>query len=1168
MLDKHGAKLSHKNRRSFKKNKSNAQSSLKMLGVNAAGLSNKLDSFNHLLETLTPSMFFVEESKMKQMGKIKTKSSQNYQIFELLRKKSKGGGLAIGVIHELNPVWVGEGDDEVEVLSIVIKIQDISIRCVIGYGPQESDSNERKSKFWERLEKEIITAQNDDMGLLIQMDGNLHAGERIIPGDPNPQNRNGKLFESFLNKFPHLSVANALSQCTGVITRCRKTVQRIEESVLDVFIICDKLLPYVKSLLIDEEKCYSLTNFNPRNKKQNKKIIESDHNTMIFELSLQFLKRKKPRTEFFNFRNSECQEIFFEMTTNTSKLSESFQNNLPFIKQAKKWKTNLNSVFQQSFKKIRVSTKKKQSDLTILFDKRTELKNKRRSASEEESVDIDVKIEQIEEKIAFHCAEANRKKVLENFGVLSGKDNAVNTNGMWALKKKVFPKNMKALPVCKKDQKGNIITEPSQLRSLYLETYKHRLRHRPIKDNLITLKQMKEKLWSLRLHLVRLRRSQPWGEKDLEGVLSKLKSGKARDPHGWVNELFKEGVMGQDLKASLLMLVNKVKNNVLFPEFMEWANITSLYKGKGDRLDLANDRGIFIVSIIRSIVMKLIYNDKYDKIDENMSDSNVGARKGKNIRNHIFVLNGIVHDALHNKKTKPINITLLDYRQCFDSMWLEEAMNDLFNAGFNDDKLAVVYEANRNNKVAISTPDGLTDRTLIPNIVMQGDVFGPIQCSVQVDTFGKECLDENKYLYPYKGLVGVPPLAMVDDILCVSECGLNSVILNSFIRAKTNIKKLQYGIEKCHKIHVGKKTVACPELYIDQWEVEEVNEIETGNSKNEDVLKEEAPMMESKNEKYLGDIVSSNGSNTKNIEARSNKGKGIVKQIMTILEDIYFGNFQFEIAVILRNSLLINGILTNSEAWYDIKISELETLEKVDEALLRQVLEAPSSTPKEMLYLEMGLLPIRFIILSRRLNFLHDILNESKESLISRFFAAQFANPVKNDWTDTVQGDLESLGLPKIEEVEKLNQNIYQKMVKTAVRKEAFKYLLRLKNGDNQTRGHSKVSHIKYGNFMMQDYLKPNYISIQDAKFLFLVRTRMLNIKANFKNGHADILCIACKQAEETQEHLLKCEVLLDEAALVASLPEYKHLFGEHLPEKVIVAEILKKNFKKRKAYK
>ena len=50
------------------------------------------------------------------------------------------------VNHELNPVWVGDGDDEVEFLSIVISIQDINIRCVIAYGPQESDSTERKTR--------------------------------------------------------------------------------------------------------------------------------------------------------------------------------------------------------------------------------------------------------------------------------------------------------------------------------------------------------------------------------------------------------------------------------------------------------------------------------------------------------------------------------------------------------------------------------------------------------------------------------------------------------------------------------------------------------------------------------------------------------------------------------------------------------------------------------------------------------------------------------------------------------------------------------------------------------------------------------------------------------------------------------------------------------------
>ena len=44
---------------------------------------------------------------------------------------------------------------------------------------------------------------------------------------------------------------------------------------------------------------------------------------------------------------------------------------------------------------------------------------------------------------------------------------------------------------------------------------------------------------------------------------------------------------------------------------------------------------------------------------------------------------------------------------------------------------------------------------------------------VQVDSFGKECLDQNKLLYEYKGEVGVPPLAMVDDLVCISVCGIN-----------------------------------------------------------------------------------------------------------------------------------------------------------------------------------------------------------------------------------------------------------------------------------------------------------------------------------------------------------------------------------------------------------
>ena len=69
--------------------------------------------------------------------------------------------------------------------------------------------------------------------------------------------------------------------------------------------------------------------------------------------------------------------------------------------------------------------------------------------------------------------------------------------------------------------------------------------------------------------------------------------------------------------------------------------------------------------------------------------------------------------------------------------------------------------------------------------IMQGETFGPLCCSVQVDSFGKECLDQNNVLYEYKGKVEVPPLVMVDDLVCISVCGINSVKLNAFINAKT-----------------------------------------------------------------------------------------------------------------------------------------------------------------------------------------------------------------------------------------------------------------------------------------------------------------------------------------------------------------------------------------------
>ena len=114
-----------------------------------------------------------------------------------------------------------------------------------------------------------------------------------------------------------------------------------------------------------------------------------------------------------------------------------------------------------------------------------------------------------------------------------------------------------------------------------------------------------------------------------------------------------------------------------------------------------------------------------------------------------------------------------------------------------------------------------------------------------MDTLGKECIEEGECLFKYKGCVDIPPLAMIDDILAVSECSVESVKINAFIQSKVAHTNLQLGHDKCLKMHVGQKSDCCPVLKID-------NEL----------------MLSSKREKYLGDVLTTDCKIDENIVDR------------------------------------------------------------------------------------------------------------------------------------------------------------------------------------------------------------------------------------------------------------------------------------------------------------
>ena len=266
----------------------------------------------------------LQETKLKPHEQIKCEALSEYQVFYLSRQDSQGGGLALGVSKMFESTFINEGNDDTEVMSILVVIGDIPIRVIVGYGVQENASKEKKEKFWEYMEKEIVEAEKEEQGVIIQMDGNLHAGAELIKNDPNPQNRNGKLFLQFLQQNPTLTVVNSLSICDGVITRKREVEKRIEQAVLDFFIVNDKIRPFLNRMIIDEEKEHCLSNL--AQIKKNKRVVESDHNALILEMNIEFSNRKPERQQMFNFKNKVCQEVFKKETEKNPELQKCFEN--------------------------------------------------------------------------------------------------------------------------------------------------------------------------------------------------------------------------------------------------------------------------------------------------------------------------------------------------------------------------------------------------------------------------------------------------------------------------------------------------------------------------------------------------------------------------------------------------------------------------------------------------------------------------------------------------------------------------------------------------------------------------------------------------------------------------------------------------------------------------
>ena len=197
-------------------------------------------------------------------------------------------------------------------------------------------------------------------------------------------------------------------------------------------------------------------------------------------------------------------------------------------------------------------------------------------------------------------------------------------------------------------------------------------------------------------------------------------------------------------------------------------------------------------------------------------------------------------------------------------------------------------------------------------------------------------------------------------------------------------------------------------------------------------------------------------------------------------------------------------------------------LEKVDEDLLRGIIKANSKIPTELLYLETGSLPIRFILKSRRISYLYTILKRHPEELIKEIYDVQKNDPLKGDFYELVMKDIEAINWRITEnEIKVMKKEKLKSIVKRKVREAALLYL------KQQQQKHSKAQKISYEKLEISNYMNSLIFTSENTKLLLALRTRTVNgIRTDFKSMFSTLLCPLCDVHLDTLPNLLQCDLL------------------------------------------
>ena len=1062
----------HKKFKKTRRGKPVRQKNLDVYYCNVNGFKSKVESIKNIVEKHQPQIMALCETKLGS-GQVIKNALPGYEVCIRNCKTGQKGSAVCVKLNTFRSVLDVTSSNSGDIMVVRIEMtMDNVVRIILGYAPQENEPVEVREEFFTDLEIEIAKSKMaDEVPILV---GDLNAKIEKRDKELQATTSNGKhLVEMVKNQ--ELEVLNFHEKCCGKWTHVIRTTGA--SSVLDYIISTKEMANAVQQIIIDED-CV-MCPFSLKKKNKSDEIQFSDHNAIMLKLRIKYEKKNPPpsskswRITADGLKKlAQLTDDVFETkgeieldTNNIQKLYDTYEQDMVQI---------MDQCFQ--VRKSPTTQKTLKHMLPPTYHKVTEFskggKVQRRVARQY----IEAIINDNKEKVA----ERQKEKIHETLANLTV-NNTFSPDKFWKLCKKVKKKGETGTSVETED--GNEIFGDEMIRNAYQKEFQHRLRKRTIDDDLQNYEARTEMLCKLYLDSM-ADKSPPYTTDELEKVRKNLKKGKSPGRDNLPAEVFIEG--GTKMQKSTLKLLNRIKGVNEIPQQWTEVQISTMYKNKGKRKQLVNQRGIFLKQVLAKMYGKLNMNRAASAMDT-INRCQAGGIRNRSTADQTFLLRAASDHCKY--VDRPLFITLYDYSQCFDSLWLSDSLLSLIKIGVDMEIVTIIQKLNETCNIIVKTPTGMTEEFQMKNIVQQGSISGGPLCVASTAEIAEEDLGTGCMI----GLAIIKALAFVDDIATLSCNHIDAYKAHQSVQWFSDKKRLLLNALKCLLLCINvKQKDVIPRLKI-------------GNT----VLKKVEKAA------YLGDVFNEHGDNKDLIADRVKKGKAVTINAMSLCSELTMGMYTIQTLILLYRCMFLAVVLYNAQAWSNLNHQNIQDLQVLQLSFLKRMMHAPKSTSNTITFLETGTIPIHNEIHIKQLMFLYHILLLEDDDPVKVTHSQQLMYPYESNWGNATVKLREKYEISEgDEEIKNMSKESWKNLVKTKV------YNVVLKELCEKAAQQKTARNLTYSTIGIQEYM--NKLPSENARKIFHIRSGSIDLRGHrrYKYGN-ETSCRLCGYESETVTHVV-----------------------------------------------